>query len=388
MITIPTILELYTTSLANLEAAFDADINPVGKAELRAQAAAQAADLKMQYLAIAATQENIFVDTCDEPTLIRFGVVKIGRQPFSAVAGQYSVNVTGSIGAVIPAQSIWKSDDDALNPGILYILDQQYTMVTTSDNITLRSLTLGIDSQLDINDTLTAVQPIPLVDFAATVVAEVVQPLAAEDIETYRSIVLQSFRLEPQGGASTDYRLWAADVQGVVNVYPYAVSGQPWAVNVFVESDIADSIDGKGTPSQTMMDAVDAVINFDPDTTLPINDRGRKPIGVILNILPTNPHTVSITVTGFQNLDAQTQTDLLAAFGASVNAVRPFVAAADDLSTKNDIIDVNKLNAAVYNTRPGSVYVGVSFTVDGVSTLSYTFSNGDIPFFDTNIIYN
>lgn len=388
MITIPTIAELYTAILANLESEYDATINPVGKAELRAQAASQAALLKTQYLAIAATQENIFPDTCDEPTLIRFGVVKIGRQPFSAVAGQYTVNVTGSIGAVIPAQSIWKSDDSALNPGILYILDQQYTMVTASDTIVLRSLTQGIDSKLDINDTLTSVQPIPLVDFTATVVNETVQPLAAEDIEAYRTIVIQSFRLEPEGGASTDYRLWAADVQGVVNVYPYAAPGQPWAVNIFVESDVADSVDGKGTPAQSMMDAVEAAINFDPDTSLPINDRGRKPIGVILNVLPITPHTVSITVTGFQGLTAQIETDLSAAFADSINVVRPFVAAADDLATQNNIIDVNKLNAVVYNTKPGSVYVGISFTIDGVGSLSYTFSNGDIPFFDVNVIYN
>jgi len=144
MITIPTYNELYTSILANLEAEFDAVINPDGKAELRAQAAVQAASLKDQYLAIAKTQQNIWVDTCDEPTLIRFGLIKLNRQPFPPVAGQYEITVTGINGAVIPAQTVFKSDDSALNPGILYILDSQFTMVGTSDTIIVRSLTGGI----------------------------------------------------------------------------------------------------------------------------------------------------------------------------------------------------------------------------------------------------
>lgn len=388
MITLPTLAQLNAAILQNLEAEFDATINPVGKAELRAQAATQAATLKDLYLAIAQTEKNIFVDTCDTETLIRFGVIKINRQPFGPVAGQYTVTVTGQIGQVLPAQiTIAKSDDSSLNPGVLYALDTDHTMLTTSDSIVLRSLTAGIESKQQIGDTMTFTAPIPLVNSVVTVTAEMVQPLAAEAIEAYRALVLQAFRLEAQGGASTDYRLWVNSVQGLKAIYPYAKPGMPWWINLFIESTIADSIDGKGTPSQAMMDAVAAVVNFDPDTSQPQNERGRRPTGVIPDYLPITPLTVVITISGYQGLTVDIEAQLLAAFQDSINAVRPFVAAADSVQDKNDIIDTNKLGNVIYTAVPGSVYGPVTFTVGGVGYGSYTFTQGDIPYLNPTIIY-
>ncbi len=380
MVTIPTYNKLFTSILANLETEFDAVINPVGKAELRAQAAVQAASLKDQYLAIAQTQKNIFVDTCDIPTLIRFGLVKINRQPFSAVAGQYEITVTGTNGAVIPANSVFKSDDSSLNPGILYILDEAFTMVGTSDTIVVRSLVGGTESKLDIGDTLTATAPIALVDSEATVLTETVQPLAAEDIEVYRAIVINAFRLEAQGGAATDYRIWAADAQGVAAVYPYARSGFPCQINLFIEATIADSIDDKGTPSQATIDDVEDVVNFDPDTSLDQNERGRRPLQVVVNYLPITPLNVIVTVNDYQGLTAAIQAQLLIAFTDSINAIRPFVAAADALVDKNDVLDSNKLSNVVYTAIPGSIYGAVTFSVSGVPLSTYTFSQGNIPY--------
>lgn len=388
MITIPTLQQLESSILQNLEAEFDSVINPVGKAELRAQAAVQAASLKDQYLAIASTQKNIFVDTCDEETLIRFGLIKINRQPFSAVAGQYDVMVTGVNGAVIPAQSVAKSDDSSLNPGILYILDNAFTMTGVTDTITFRSLTIGIESKLQIGDTLTFTAPIPLVNGVVIVTAETIQPLAAETIEAYRAIVINAFRLEAQGGAATDYRIWSSDAQGVKTVYPYAKSGAPCEINLFIEANVSDSIDGKGTPSQAIIDDVEDVVNFDPDTSLDQNERGRRPLQVIVNYLPITPLTITITISGFQGLTLTIQSQLLAALQESVNAIRPFVAAADSLDTKSDIIDTNKIGNVIYTTIPGAVYGPVTFTVSGTTTGgTYTFTNGDIPYLDPVIIY-
>lgn len=388
MITLPTLAQLNAAILQNLETEFYATINPVGKAELRAQAAVQAATLKDLYLAIAQTQKNIFVDTCDEETLIRFGVIKINRQPFGAIAGQYTVTVTGQIGQVLPAQTtIFKSDDSSLNPGILYMLDTAHTMLTTSDSIVVRSLTAGIESKMQIGDTMTATAPIPLVNSVVTVTAETVQPLAAETINAYRALVLQAFRLEAQGGASTDYRLWVNSVQGLKAVYPYAKPGEPWVINLFIESTVSDSVDGKGTPSQAMIDAVEAVVNFDPDTSQPQNERGRRPTGVTPDYLPITPLTVVITIDSYQGLTLDIQAQLLTAFQDSINAVRPYVPAADSPQEKNNVIDTNKLGNVIYTAVPGSVYGPVTFTVGGIGYGSYTFVNGDIPWLNPTIIY-
>src|SRR5690606_24230951 len=107
----------------------------------------------------------------------------------------------------------------------------------------------------------------------------------AEAVETYRAAVVSSFRLEPQGGSPSDYRLWAQDAQGVARVYPYFENATPNGVKIFVEATEADSTDGKGTPGALILADVGNVIDENPDTTLQTFERGRRPINVIPNIL-------------------------------------------------------------------------------------------------------
>lgn len=391
MITLPTLSSLYDDYIAALETEYGITIDPDGKTVLRALAAAQAAKLKGFYLAIGALQKNIFVDTCDEETLLRFGKIKLGRLPFSAVAGQYRVSVTGTVGATIPALTTFKSDDSSLNPEQLYILDAAFTFTSGSGTITLRALTLGLDGKLSVSDTLTPTAPIPNVSSgpsSASVSSELVQPLSAETTEAYRTAVIASYRLEAQGGAASDYRIWASDAQGVAKVYPYAKSGATSEVNLYVEATADDSTDGKGTPSQAILDEVEEVVNFNPDTTLPLNERGRRPLQVIVNYLPVTIKTVVITISGFQGLTAAIQATLLSELQAELDDIRPFVAGADIIEEKNDILDNNKVINTILTARPGSIFTGVSFTIDGVSYSTYTFQNGDIPYLNPTIVYN
>ena len=273
MTVIPTYIELYNGVLSDLETQMQVSVPIFGKNFLRALAVVQAGKLWLYYKAIANVQKNIFIDTAEPEsiggTLERFGRVKLNREPFSARAGEYIVTVTGSIGAIIPAQSTFKSDDTVINSGKLFILDSAFTLVATTDSITIRALEAGNDSKLNIGDTLTATAPIALVDSIVTVSAETIEPSAEENIEDYRDKALDAYRLEPQGGAATDYRLWSADAQGVKQSYPYAKTGVVNEINLFVEATIADSIDGKGTPSALLLTDVEEVVEFDPDTTRP-----------------------------------------------------------------------------------------------------------------------
>ena len=135
---------------------------------LRALASVQAAKLKLFYLAAAFLQKNLFADTADSEslggTLERFGRVKLNRNPFPAVPGEYDFDVTGSIGATIPAQSTFKSNDSSSNPGYLYVLDNAVTLTATTQTVTLRALVAGLDSALEVADTCTSTAPIALVN--------------------------------------------------------------------------------------------------------------------------------------------------------------------------------------------------------------------------------
>jgi uncharacterized phage protein gp47/JayE len=384
MIQIPTIAQLSASIKATLETNFGLTIPSTGKNFLRALIAMQAAKLKLLYLVIGNTQKNIWPDTADSEsiggTLERFGRTKLNRNPKPAVAGQYELTITGSIGAIIKAATTWKSNDENTNPGYLFILDSEYTLVSETDTITVRALTPGETSKLFVLDNLQSTTPIALVNKAAYVSSIVVEPLAAETIEAYRTAILNSFRLEAQGGAATDFRIWSADAQGVAVVYPYAKSGESGVVNLFVEATIADSIDGKGTPSNSILSAVEDVIEFNPDETLDLNERGRRPLGVFqVNYLPVEVKEIDIIINDFQGLTVDIQALLLSAITSTINSIRPFVSAADVLANKNDILDNNKIINAILTQQPGSVFGTIEIYVSGILVSSFTFLDGDIP---------
>ena len=382
MIRIPTLSELYSQIVADLESELGESIPLFGKSFLRAMAAVQAAKLWLNYKINAFVQKNSWIDTADPESmggsLERFGRVKLGRNPYPATAGQYLVTVTGSIGAVIPARTIFKSHDNALNSGKLFILDNQYTLVAVSDSITLRALEIGIDSRLNIGNQLTSTTPISLVDSLATVSSESVEPLSAENIEVYRRKVIESFQLEPQGGSSSDYRLWANEVQGVAQSYPFAASGQVGYVNLYIEATIEDSTDGQGSASNSLLNDVRDNIQL-PISGVP----ARKPVGNIVNYLSVTPLEVNIEITGFQGLTTDIENLIEGALTEEIAKIRPFVSAIDIVSKRNDTLNTNKIITTILTTIPGSVFGTITLEVDSVVMTSKTFAGGQIPFLNS-----
>jgi len=392
MVTIPTLSQLRSGIIADLNTQYGTNISALGKVFLYALASVQAAKLKLIYLAIGNLQKNIFVDTAESEslggTLERFGRVKLGRNPFPAVQGQYEVTVTGTIGAVINAQTTFKSDDDSLSPGYLFILDEAYTLTATTDTITVRALTSGDASKLLIGDTLTATSPIALVDSSVEVSAISIQALDAETLETYRQLIIDSYRLETQGGSPADYRLWSADAQGVRRVYPYAKSGYANEINLYIEANLSDSTDNKGTPTALIIAEVEEVVELNPDTTLDILERGRRPLGVFeIHYLPITPMNVDITITGYTGITDAIKDALLLAITDSLFEIRPYVAGVETIEDKNDILNQNQLIGTVIQSQPGAIFTSITFTVDSVSYSSYTFLNGNIPYLNS-ITYN
>jgi uncharacterized phage protein gp47/JayE len=392
MITIQTLSQIREDIIADLEAQYGDSIPLVGKVFLNALATVQAGKLKLMYLAIGLLQKNIFVDTADSEssggTLERYGRIKLGRNPFPATAGQYEVSITGTIGGVIPGQTIFKSNDDSSNPGRLYVLDSDFELESSPDTITLRALTSGLDGKLEIGDELTSTTPLTDASDDATVTSETVEPLSAEDLEEYREKTLEAYRLEPQGGAAADYRLWAFDVQGVAKVYPYATSGETNEVDVYVEATQADSTDGHGTPTQDILDEVAEVIEFDPDTTKSLEERWRRPLGVFeVNVLAITPKPIEIEIVGLVGATEDDELLIETALEDMIDEIRPFVAGADVLDNKNDIIDTNKIIAEILGAVPGAIFDSVELRVDTVVVSTYTFTGGEIPYLDNVYFY-
>jgi len=381
MINLPTTQQIYNNIIADLEAKYSITIPTIGKSFLRAYASVLAGHLKLSYLLIGNVQKNIFVDTADPEsqggTLERFGFVKLGRYPFKATQGIYEIQATGEIGAIIPAGTTFKSDDNSLNPGYLFISDSSVTLLNTTYGFPVRALTAGLESQLQVGNTLTVTAPLANIDSSFEVNVEVTEPISAEGIEAYRQKAIQAYRLEPQGGAGADYRLWASDAQGVKQSYPYAAGGNGNQVVLYVEATTADSTDGKGTPSAQILTDVEEAIE-DPTVDRP----SRKPITDIVNYQGITPLDVAITINGSSFTTAQ-ETLIDNSLEITLSKIRPFVSSIDVLSDRNDIFDTNKVISIILESVLGSSFGAIDLVIDGNAVSTFTFTDGDIPYLNS-----
>ena len=155
-------------------------------------------------------------------------------------------------------------------------------------------------------------------------------------------------------------------------------------MNLFVEATIADSTDGKGTPSASILSDVEDVVEFDPDITRPLTERGRRPLTVFqINFEPIAVKTINVEITGFVGLTPTLEQNINDAVTALLSDLRPFVAGADVVADKNDILSINILIFTVQDVLVSNenLFEELTFTVDGVDEGgSFQFLNGDIPF--------
>jgi uncharacterized phage protein gp47/JayE len=344
-----------------------------------------AAQFKLVYLYLSDVQNNIFPDTADIEanggTLERLGRIYLNRNPRPATNGIFKVSVTGTAGGFLRSGLTFKSNENSKNPGQMFVLDADYTMTGTNDEIEIRSLGAGTDYDLNLNDQLTITEPVIGVDNLVIVFEIVEQPIASENIEVYRQNILDAIQLEPQGGSRTDYRLWSNDAQGVRKVYPYVENGNAGTVQVFVEATIENSIDEHGTPSTSLLNNVSDVILLDPDETKPLNERGRIPIQANLETLPISIVPVDVIITGLFDDSTSVRDAIKSNLDSYLLDVRPYIAGADLPRSKNDILYSGRLQSVVTDVLSSSnFFTSFDMQVDGVSVNSYEFEGGFIPY--------
>ena len=355
------------------------------KKVLNAFALVMSGQFHLAYLYLRDTQDNVFPDTATTEefggTLDRQGLIYLNRRRFPDSIGTFSVSVTGVAASVLRENLTFKSNEGTLNPGQLYILDSEYILTGTDDVIQVRSLGAGSTYNLAVSDNLTITEPIIGVDKTVTVTAVVTQPRAGETVELYRQAILNAIQLEPQGGSRADYRQWATDAQGVRLVYPYVADVNTGIVSIYVEAVLIDSEDGKGTPTTAILDDVEEVLNYDPDVTKPIYERGRKPVQAFLDVLPIVLVPVDVTITGLNVSTPAIQATIQSSIEAMLYKVRPFISGADLLRNKNDVLYYGRVQSVVTESLTnGNFYTNLDLDVDGNAVTSYEFNLGNIPY--------
>lgn len=396
MVTAPTLNELYAAIASDFKNRFGISSENDLKRVLTALAIVNSGMLKLFYLALMDVQKNAWPDLADSEeiggTLERFGRLKLGRDPYPATQGEYTLTVTGAIGATIPIGTQYKSSANSTHPNSLFTTTESITLTAETGSIAVLSDRSGTDYELANGDELYTVNPIIGITSKAIVAFVDTIPTDAEDIEVYRELVLQSFRLEPNGGSASDYVFWALDVDGIRTVYPFTEEGTSGIATIYAEATVASSTDGHGTPSTALMEALwksdkTGVFELDPDTTQSIYDRGRRQIGLSeISILPVIPMAVVVTVTG---LKVQTDTEKNSISNKITEMLyikRPFVAGVGDVNDRNDTLYLSDIIIAISEAvAVGNTYNSVDVLCNG-QPLPFQFLNGNIPYL-SSVVY-
>ena len=185
--------------------------------------------------------------------------------------------------------------------GKLYIVEETKTLLQQKETVSVVCTEIGTAGNLEQNDTLNFVNPYGFIKTEA-VVSDVVRVGLDNELESsYRNRVINRFRLQPQGGALADYRIWASEVPGVLNVYPYNDKEQPGGVLLYV-SGIPD-VYADRIPNNGLLKKVGEACTYDPET----GKATRKPLTAMLdpkndgsysNVKPITVAVFDIVITG------------------------------------------------------------------------------------------
>lgn len=214
---------------------------------------------------------------------------------------------------------------------------------------------VGAVGNLDVGDTMSFINPLANVQRDTEVTAVLVTGTDAEEIEDYRTRVIDRFRKLPQGGAPVDYELWGREVTGIINVYPY--SDDPGEVDVYVEATEASSGSADGIPTAPQLQAVEDAIELD-DAGL----ASRRPFGAFVTALPITRSGFDVTVTNLVVDDAgQVQTEIEAALETYFLSAEPYIPGLDN-PPRRDRLSVNTIISTIESIV--SSYGGVFQTVE------------------------
>ena len=212
--------------------------------------------------------------------LLKWGeLIGVGL-PYSGTQwrGKIEVDVTNCNSSMKPSVQL-KSD----LTGKIYLTTKANILMNNKEIIDIVCNVAGTSGNLVIGDTLNFVSPLGNVEKKATVVSIINDATNDETEADYRYRVVNRYRMQPQGGSLADYRIWAADVPGVLNTYPYNDAESPAGVLLYVS--------GKPTlypdriPSAALLVQVGDSCTYHPET----GRANRKPLTAIID--PDNDGT-------------------------------------------------------------------------------------------------
>lgn len=387
MIPAPTIAEVNSNIISQLEAALNETIPLLPKAFNRVLAKVLAGVFILLWKYGGFIGQQLFVSSATIKEVTILGktfrpLVEWGRligvgDPIAAVAAELQITITviNQTGSLDSGTQFIASSN-----GVTYLLSGSVALsapIVTGNIVAVGDQSggagLGVIGNLQDGASINFANPIANVARETIVSATTVTGSDEEDADVYRQRVIDRFQKRPQGGALIDYEVWGEAEPGILNIYPYtgATAG---IVEVYVEATVASSGNPDGIPTGVQLATVADAIQLD-DSGL----ASRRPAGSAVNVQ-------AITRTGFDVTVAELVVANPSSVQAQIDAAvvqylfdrEPFVSGVT-LPPRRDVITKSGLIAIIQDIvdAAGGSFLTIDFAQTGFGGNLFTYTLGE-----------
>jgi hypothetical protein len=313
--------------------------------------------------------------------LVKWGIlIGVGEpRTGSQWTGNIAVTVT-HLGSTLSAGTQLKSDIS----GKLYITDVGLILESETETVPITCAENGTAGNLDAGDTLSFVSPLGTVQRTAAVLDITSYAIEDETEAEYRARVESHFRNPPLGGALSDYRRWASDVNGVLNTYPYQDTESVSGVLIYV-AGVPSLFPGR-IPTTDLLRQVGRSCTYDPET----GKATRKPITAVIdpahdesyqNVRPIRNTFFDVYIDGVAGVP-------ISDFGDAVLPIiknyflgrEPYIRGLSDDNNKTNVVSRNNIMSAADQVSIGlkAEFGNVSLYLNGALVSAYALGNGEL----------
>ena len=221
------IISDYTTRIKK-ETGVDAPLLP--KAVVRSIAWSVAGVASLQQNFLAWTYLQIHPRTCSPSVLKMWGSL-LGIEYKTGTKTTLQIEIDNVTASSIISGTLWKSPKNS----IVYSSLSTVSPISGTVVLNVEAKTSGPAGNLNPGEELDITNPYEGIPDRARVKAVLVSGSVDEDIEDCRNRVLIAFKRKAQGGSLVDYYLWATEVAGIIDAFPYVL--ESGTIVVYLVSD-------------------------------------------------------------------------------------------------------------------------------------------------------
>ena len=229
--------------------------------------------------------DQAFPDTAEGPELLRWAAIR-GITPVAATKAEGAILVEGTVGTVVPANTVWRSGAD-----VDYQSTAEFVMPAAgSGNIDVEAVVAAAAGNAAVGVILSLVSPIVGLVSQANVSTALAGGADIESIASVRARLLSRIQNPPRGGTSEDYVFWSRSAHpDVTRAWGRPLAGGPGTVTVYFMTDDATA---NGIPNAATVTTVNTYI------------QARRPVTAAVTVSGPAAAALNFTV---QNLEPPTQ---------------------------------------------------------------------------------